>query len=92
MADIDVDVYPVGLCHDLRMLHLGPRMRRPRWWYRQALRRLVESLGSGRRSYLNGYLAEPRERMGVTWTRCGHGWTRARALRDLEQHMAEVAP
>jgi hypothetical protein len=40
------------------------------------------------RQSFNGYLAEPSwDDNGPTWTRCGHGWTRRRALRDLQQHL-----
>lgn len=34
------------------------------------------------------HLAEPTVDGG--WTRCGHGWTRKRALRDLDRHVAGV--
>jgi hypothetical protein len=35
------------------------------------------------KNYFNGYLAEHP----TAGTRCGHGWTKARALRDLDQHL-----
>lgn len=88
-----VDIYPVGLLHDLTQW-ANNSDRRDAW------RRLRYDLGRpatnarrrnwrGLRSYLNGYLAEPRE-----WpdglTRCGTGWTRGRALRDLQQRTAAV--
>jgi hypothetical protein len=85
----DVDVYPVGLLMDLRHVRTSIRLRR---WQRARyrLRTIAANLRSGRRSYLNGYLAEPRHLDG-TWTRCGHGWTPTRALRDLNRHREAVA-
>lgn len=44
-----------------------------------------------RRSYWNGFLAEPVDLPDDAWTRCGHGWTRRRALRDLRRHVAQVS-
>jgi hypothetical protein len=45
-----------------------------------------------RRSYWNGYLAEPESPFpDWAWTRCGHGWTRARARRDLARHVLDRA-
>lgn len=41
-----------------------------------------------RRSYWNGYLAEPEPPFpDWAWTRCGHGWTKARARRSLARHV-----
>jgi hypothetical protein len=93
----EVDVYPVGLFHTLRTV-------RGIWKYqgkREALRSLRFRLrylrdqarvGNWRavRSYFNGYLAEPLHSDGA-WTRCGHGWTERRALRDLDRHMRKLA-
>lgn len=57
---------------------------RQQWLYcvRQARRRNWRAV----KNQFNGYLAEHRTR----GTRCGHGWTRRRALRDLYRHLAEV--
>jgi hypothetical protein len=77
----EFDVYPVGLLRDLiqfdDQFHLKNR--------RQALRTLWRHLRRSwrRRNYWNGYLAEHRQ-LG---TRCGHGWTRSRAYRDLLEHL-----
>jgi hypothetical protein len=81
----DVDIYPVGLLADLK------RARRD-WWVwgrRYAVRMLWRNVRGSwrRRSYWNGYLAEV-DLPGVT--RCGHGWTKARARLDLARHVAEV--
>jgi hypothetical protein len=80
-----VDVYPVGLLHDLRLAWGTVRHvpSRAGW----ALGKLGRGFGRGwrNRSYWNGYLAEPT--VEGQWTRCGHGWTRRRALRDLNRHV-----
>lgn len=43
------------------------------------------------RNSLNGYLAEPRT-FPTHMRRCGHGWTRRRALHDLNQHHQGTRP
>lgn len=85
-ADGGIDIYAVGVlfelgfaynaaCHGL-WIHAWSRLRRiPGMW--------------GRRSAWNGYLAEPLDYGRCT--RAGHGWTRRRALADLERNMREVA-
>jgi hypothetical protein len=80
----EVDIYPVGLLADLKHF-------RGHWWTRgrrYALSRLVRSFRRSwrRRSYWNGYLAEVELPVA---SRCGHGWTKARARLDLARHVAE---
>lgn len=94
---LEVHIYAVGLLDHLRTVrgtwkHLGRR---------EAIRTLRHRLGYLRhqirarnwravRNYFNGYLAEPLTH-DEAWTRCGHGWTRKRALRDLNRHMDKLA-
>jgi hypothetical protein len=88
-----VDVYATGVLSDLQVigrclnpLHrppLGPlsggwRLRGLRW----ALRRLRAS--AHHRACWRGYYAEGPPGVG----RVGIGWTRRRALRDLQRHIA----
>jgi hypothetical protein len=81
------NVYPVGLLHDIRRTWATIRARVPDVSALEAVRRLGRDVRKHwrRRSYWNGYLAEPTE--PGEWTRCGHGWTRARAERDLDRHL-----
>jgi len=91
-----VDIYPVGL-----LAHLAHWANTPD--RREAWRRLLYDVrthglpnlrpgrwGSLRRWLLNGYFAEPAD-----WpdglTRCGTGWTRGRALRDLQRRTAALS-
>ncbi|WP_344951537.1 hypothetical protein [Actinomadura miaoliensis] len=81
-----VEIYPVGLLRDLREF-ANSVDRRQAW--RRLPRRLAWPIHRARegrwrsaRQYFNGYLAEPRQfPPGVA--RCGTGWTRGRAYRDL---------
>lgn len=85
------DVYPVGLLHDLRGAWLIVRATAPDNRTKlRAIRRLGREFRKHwrRRSYWNGYLAEPTE--AGHWTRCGHGWTQIRARRDLARHTLET--
>lgn len=77
-----ITVYPVGLLEAIRHRRL-----KPWWWYvhGQAKRNNWRAI----RNSFNGYLAE------VSWgtmqhRRCGHGWTRNRALADLGRHLGEL--
>jgi hypothetical protein len=88
MQPSEHEVYAVGLLSDLRFfygtLRRAPKHTRQAWrklWYgwRQSWRR---------RSYWNGYLAEPK--VDNAWSRAGHGWTKRRAVRILDRHLAEV--
>lgn len=82
----DVEIYSVGLLRDLALFVHSP----DRSYARRVLRRSVRYvLGQAKarnwraaKSYFNGYLAEPRHDV-PGFTRCGTGWTRGRAYRDL---------
>jgi hypothetical protein len=87
-VDDGVSIYPVGALHDLLIVwrtalrapsHLGWAFRKLRSGFRS---------GSRRRSYWNGYLAEPTT--SNAWTRAGHGWTKRRARRSLDLHFIEL--
>lgn len=79
---IETRVYPVGLLRDLVSLRTGRfTARQFARWFRASWRR---------RSYWNGYLAEPVSE-AVTFTRCGTGWTQRRASADLCRHLGELA-
>lgn len=91
MTDRHIAVYPVGVLHgiltDWRMVTRSGR--RPVYTARAL--RMVWTHARARswrtvRNSFNGYLAE-HEYAG---TRCGHGWTKGRALRDLRRHLAEI--
>lgn len=83
---MEIDVYPVGVLAELLFAYrivvkLGKwgeawnRLKRiPGMWYR--------------RNSWNGYLAEPCADIPIL--RCGHGWTKRRALADLRRHLAEL--
>ena len=50
-------------------------------------------LSAIRRYLFNGYLAEPMVWPEDRWlTRCGSGWTRGRAVRDLRRRYRNAAP
>lgn len=77
-----VDIYPVGLLSDLCLFRGAWRHDPMKGHRRRALRRLWRDFARSwrRRSYWNGYLAEVEGP-----PRCGHGWTKRRALRDLDR-------
>ena len=88
-----VDVYPVGFLIDLQRLVHSPepvsaRLGRFRRDLRYPMQRARERNWRSVKSYLNGYLAEPS-----MWPdglrRCGTGWTRGRAYRDLIRRASE---
>jgi hypothetical protein len=100
-----VDVYPVGVLRDLQAVPRYLRHRMPsRAWacFRSAWRHPARHIRNGDwRAFGNtfsGYLAEPGWLPGgflpddpwPRWARCGHGWTRRRALRDLARHLQEA--
>lgn len=104
LADL-VDVYAVGVLRDLQPVPRYLRHRMPsRAWgcLRTAWRQPwghIRNRDWRKLGYsFNGYLAEPGwlpngffpDDPWPLWTRCGHGWTRRRALRDLARHLAEV--
>ena len=88
----DVDVYPVGLWSELRQFgRPSPRrIRRQLHALRYPFRQARKGNWRAAKNYFNGYLAEP-----ASWppglTRCGSGWTRRRALRDLAVRVAAAA-
>jgi hypothetical protein len=71
----DVDIYPVGLFLDWKQKR-----------FRQGAEYLLYQIKRGKfrpvRQYFNGYLAESSE-----GSRCGHGWTKRRARKDLIHHL-----
>lgn len=79
MADVRIEVYPVGLLSDIKNHKVRQGLRFLRSWIREGNWRAA-------RNHFNGYLAEPCPfPPGVR--RCGSGWTQARALRDLHRRM-----
>ncbi|WP_109030153.1 hypothetical protein [Streptomyces rubrogriseus] len=85
-----ITIYPVGLLADLsRFVHEADRVAARRH-LRASLHREWERIKARKwreaKNYLNGYLAE-HDTLG---TRCGTGWTRGRALRDLARHLIEL--
>lgn len=103
MGDVrdGIDVYPVGWCAELirlrrtyrRDVDLPPVARRHVWrnlrrLARLSLTRALTGKWRALKNSLNGYMAEP-----TPWPeglqRCGTGWTRGRALRDLNRRMRQ---
>lgn len=86
--DRNIDVYRVGflyaLHYDWRAITVAHRRPTKTW---SELKRLVHHARGGNwrdvRNMFNGWLAEHR----YAGTRCGHGWTRRRALADLRRHL-----
>ena len=86
-----VDIYAVGLLADLRDFVHNPDRDEARRHLRYALRRPARYIRTRKwrelRKYLNGYIAEPRD-WPAGLIRCGTGWTRGRAYRDLKSRTA----
>jgi hypothetical protein len=86
----EVEIYPVGVLSDIQQFVHNPDRKQARAHARRGLRRLLELARERNwralRNSFNGYLAEHATR----GTRCGHGWTRGRAYRDLQRHLAEL--
>ncbi|XTP37124.1 hypothetical protein ACORG1_13280 [Mycobacterium sp. TJFP1] len=82
MNEPQITVYPVGLFSDLKRRRLRSGLR---YLKHQALRGNWNAIGN----YFNGYLAEVQF-SSMHHTRCGHGWTRRRALSDLGRHLGKV--
>lgn len=72
----DVDVYPVGLFLALKQKRFHEPLSYLRYQFNHRNFRAI-------RQYFNGYLAESSH-----GTRCGHGWTKRRAVKDLTYHLA----
>lgn len=94
MTEIDrnIDIYRVGVLDALRAdWRIVTVLRRRPYRLRQEARYLL--MQAKRRNWravrnsFNGFLAEHR----YAGTRCGHGWTRQRALADLRRHLDELA-
>lgn len=85
-----VEIYRVGVLDDLHMFIHHADRKQARTYLRRTVRRLLTMARERRwralRNSFNGYLAEHPTR----GTRCGHGWTRGRAYRDLQRHLAEL--
>lgn len=90
----DIALYRVGVLQALFMdwRRLTKRAGR-RWWDPACTRAEVRKLAiwvrrrnwRAIRNTFNGWLAEH----AYAGTRAGHGWTRRRALADLQRHLAE---
>lgn len=83
----DITIYPVGLLHDLAQFVHAIDRKAARRSLRAALLREWDRIKArnwrSAKSYFNGYLAEH----ATLGTRCGTGWTRGRAYRDLARHL-----
>lgn len=80
-----IETYPVGLFSDIQRHRLRYGLRT--YLLRQIRRRNWRAV----RNYFNGYLAEwhyPPE--GMIIRRCGRGWTRGAALRNLGRRIVEA--
>lgn len=92
----EIDIYAVGLLADLRRLVHSPEPLAQRLHrFRRDLRSPARSVRArdwwAVRRYLNGYLAEPSVwPTNIDVRRCGTGWTRGRAYRDLVQRAEEA--
>lgn len=97
-----IDVYPVGLLREIKMLWRAsvtrrsalPDVARKHAWrnLRNCFRIHIWRNIRNRRWHelkntFNGYLAEPTP-FPEGLRRCGSGWTKRRALRSLERHGA----
>ncbi|MFC8832326.1 hypothetical protein ACFT8V_03890 [Streptomyces griseoincarnatus] len=83
----DIVIYPVGLlAHWQHFIHNPDRKaarRRFRLDLRYPFRQARARNWRAVKNYFNGYLAEH----ATLGTRCGTGWTRGRAYRDLARHL-----
>lgn len=93
-----IDVYPVGVLAGLLWARRAARrgLWRVAWDHlRSELRYVVQQAQARRwravRNALNGYLAEPIP-APEGLRRCGHGWTRRRAMRSLRRELAATVP
>jgi len=91
------DIYPVGLLAEIQHSRRYKRSwidpKRPFTHLLAAIRHSLKGEWKAAyeewrpfKSYFNGYLAEPDVFPGRL-TRCGSGWTRERALRDLRRRV-----
>ena len=83
----DITIYPVGLLADWQHFVHAVDREWARRTLRASLRREWERIKArewrSAKSYFNGYLAEHAH----AGSRCGTGWTRGRAYRDLARHL-----
>lgn len=83
----DISIYPVGLLHDWQQFVHAIDRKAARRSFLGSLRREWERVKARKwraaKNYFNGYLAEHAH----AGTRCGTGWTRGRAYRDLARHL-----
>jgi hypothetical protein len=88
----NVEIYSVGLLHDLTHFVHGIDRKGARRTLRHHLRYPIEQARKGNwravKCYLNGYLAEAEDMTGIP--RCGTGWTRGRAYRSLAKIAREA--
>ena len=90
----EIDVYPVGVLATALRAYRGIRYlgrwtdayRDTRYTVRALLRRVRGRQWRALRNAFNGYLAEPTP-FPEGLKGCGHGWTKKRALRKLDQRM-----
>lgn len=83
----DITIYSVGLLHDWQIFVHAVDRAEARSRFHASLRREWEWIKArnwrAAKNYFNGYLAEH----ATLGTRCGTGWTRGRAYRDLARHL-----
>lgn len=77
-----ITIYPVGWLQAWKERRLLPYWSYAKTQARKGNWRAV-------RNGFNGYLAEVQF-SSMRHTRCGHGWTRRRALADLGRHLGEL--
>ena len=80
---IIVDIYPVGI-----MAELEVHWRCRKFWnpFKTSIMLIRKRGWHQLKNHYNGYLAEP-DIMPNNLTRCGSGWTRARAMKDLKRRL-----
>jgi len=83
----DIHIYPVGLLADWQYFIHCPDREDARRKLQASLRREWDRIKTRNwrpaKSYFNGYHAEHAH----AGSRCGTGWTRGRAYRDLARHL-----
>jgi hypothetical protein len=98
VAPSTVDVYPVGVLSDIQAAWRALTvLHRPNvaWYYLRNARRHVwrhvrNHEWRDLRQTFNGYLAEPSPWPSPALRRCGRGWTRKRALRNLNRRIRQA--
>ncbi len=82
-----IDVYPVGLFEAWQHRHIPGKLRQ---WRRYVIFQLRAKNWRAIRNSFNGYLAELDSPHPVS--RCGHGWTKRRAVSDLMRVIDQELP